>query len=208
VSEKQEEKVLVVPTELFHELGHFQGFSEEVNHYRERLLDPQVVRFLPRGQVEEDPGYKQLIPYLLFCFVDQQRKTHIFHYVRGTGQGEGRLHRKRSVGVGGHISSTDVNEEKADPYREGLMREMQEEVVVNTPYTEQCVGLINDDQTEVGKVHLGIVHRFDVQKPEVTPRESEIIESGFVPVDRLLEDLDGFETWSSICLKSLFGQIH
>jgi predicted NUDIX family phosphoesterase len=68
------------------------------------------------------------------------------------------------------------------------------------------VGLINDDQTEVGQVHLGIVHVFDVEQPTVEPRESELISCGFRPVAELLADTTGFETWSSICLEAIFGQ--
>ncbi len=65
--------------------------------------------------------------------------------------------------------------------------------------------MINDDETEVGKVHLGVVHLFTVAEPKVSPREDEIIEAGFVPVNEMLEQLDEFESWSSICLKALFG---
>jgi predicted NUDIX family phosphoesterase len=67
------------------------------------------------------------------------------------------------------------------------------------------VGLINDDESEVGRVHLGVVHLLDVDQPAVEPRESEIIEAGFRPVSELLADLSRFETWSQICLKALFA---
>jgi predicted NUDIX family phosphoesterase len=131
----------------------------------------------------------------------------LFEYTRGTGMGEGRLHRKRSVGIGGHISAVDAAAGAGDdPYEEGMRRELDEEVVIQTPYTMRCVGLINDDQTEVGKVHLGVVHLVDVERPAVFPRESEILESGFRPVETLLADLSGFETWSKICLEALFGK--
>ena len=83
---------------------------------------------------------------------------------------------------------------------------MEEEVVIGTPYSADCVGLINDDETDVGKVHLGVVHIFDVETPEIEPREDEIINSGFVPVQQLLANLDGFESWSQICLPALFNQ--
>ncbi len=73
-------------------------------------------------------------------------------------------------------------------------------------YTDRCVGLINDDETEVGKVHLGVVHVFDVETPDVLPRETEIIDAGFRPVAELLADLEGFESWSRICLQALFGE--
>jgi predicted NUDIX family phosphoesterase len=77
-------------------------------------------------------------------------------------------------------------------------------VVVETPYESRCVGLINDDQTDVGSVHLGVVHVFDVEKPAVRPREPDIIQSGFLPVREILKDLEDFETWSQICLEALF----
>ena len=130
----------------------------------------------------------------------------MFQYTRGTGQGEGRLHRKRSVGIGGHISAIDaIDNGGGNPYEEGMRRELEEEVAVESPYTARCVGLINDDQTEVGTVHLGLVHLIDVAEPAVRPREPEIIECGFRPVEAILADMTGFETWSQICMKALFG---
>lgn len=200
------ERVLVVPTEIFHQLGHFQGFSNEVDRYLEVLFRPEHISYRPRNEVEEDPGYKQLIPYVIFQHRDGDDRLTVFQYTRGTGQGEGRLHRKRSVGIGGHISSLDAEAgQSGDPYREGMQRELDEEVAIETPYDARCVGLINDDETEVGRVHLGVVHLFDCRRPGVRPRESEIIESGFRPVDEVLADLSGFETWSQICLAALFG---
>jgi predicted NUDIX family phosphoesterase len=152
--------------------------------------------------MEIDPSFKQLIPYVIFRHTDAEGRESVFAYVRGKGQGERRLHAKRSIGIGGHISSDDSAEINA--YDEGLRRELAEEVEIDTPYRESCVGLINDDETEVGKVHLGVVHIFDVETPAVRPRESEIIEAGFRPVRELLADLDGFESWSRICLEALF----
>ena len=200
------ERVLVVPTELFHRLGHFQGFSPEVDHYLDELLGSQHTSYRPRGEVEVDPGFKQLIPYVIFRHIDDQGRVTVFQYTRGTGQGEGRLHSKRSVGIGGHISAVDADSNGGgNPYEEGMRRELEEEVAIDTPYTAQCVGLINDDQTEVGSVHLGVVHIFDVQRPAVRPNESEIIESGFRPVEEILADMSAFETWSQICMRALFG---
>ena len=93
---------------------------------------------------------------------------------------------------------------QADPYSEGMRRELAEEVIIDTPYRERCVGLINDDQTEVGKVHLGVVHVFDVERPTIRPLESEIMDAGFATPIELLDDLDSFESWSQICLKAIF----
>jgi predicted NUDIX family phosphoesterase len=202
----QSEQILVVPTELFHRLGYFQGFTAQVDRYLDKLLDPANTSFRPRGEMEQDASYKQLIPYCIFRYRDEDGCESIFQYTRGTGQGEGRLHRKQSVGIGGHISLDDTAAFGADPYNEGLRRELDEEVFIETRFRGRCVGLINDDQTEVGRVHLGVVHLFDVDEPQVTPRESELIESGFRPVERLLADMSRFETWSAICLESLFAK--
>jgi predicted NUDIX family phosphoesterase len=198
------EHVLVVPTPVFHGLGHFQGFTREIGRYLPELTQPRHVSYRPRHEVEEDPGYKQLIPYVIFRHLRGGRTT-LFAYTRGSGQGEGRLHRKRSVGIGGHISSGDAATPGANVYEEGLRRELREEVIIDTAVRESCVGLINDDETPVGQVHLGVVHIFDVETPSVQPREQEMFECGFQPVEELLKDLPAFETWSQICLRALFA---
>lgn len=205
MSDVHGEQILVVPTAVFHRLGYFQGFSADAERYLDELLLPEHTSFRPRGLMEQDPSFKQLIPYGIFRHRDAAGNDTIFQYTRGTGQGEDRLHRKRSVGIGGHISLVDASSAGGDPYREGLRREVEEEIFIDSPYDQRCVGLINDDETEVGRVHLGVVHLFDVEEPAVRPRESELIACGFRPVDELLADLDGFESWSKICLEALFG---
>ena len=93
----------------------------------------------------------------------------------------------------------------ATPIRKEIRRELEEEVILATPYTSQCVGLINDDQTPVGRVHLGVVYRFDLDQPAVRARESDIVNCRFRPVEDILADLAGFETWSQISMRALFG---
>ncbi len=201
------ERVLVVPTELFHRLGHFQGFNADVDRYLDELLSPEHTSYRPRNEMEEDPSFKQLIPYVVFQHTDAAGARTVFQYTRGTGQGERRLHSKRSIGVGGHISSDDADGSgDLHPYEEGMQRELDEEVIIESSFKQHCVGLINDDETEVGQVHLGVVHLFKVDHPHVRPREREIIDAGFQPVAELLDDLEGFESWSQICLQSLFAR--
>ena len=199
-----EEHVLVIPTQVFHSLGYFQGFCTNVNHYRDIFLDTKNIQFRPRNEVETDPHFKQLIPYMIFCHTDSSGNIHIFQYVRGKGMGESRLHQKRSIGVGGHITTEDQNQHSGDTYREGMLRELHEEVILHTTFTEQCVGLINDDSTEVGRVHLGIVHRLDVTEPNIISNESDLIESGFIPLGELRTYRNQMESWSSISLDALF----
>lgn len=191
------EHVLVVPTLLFHEIGYFQGFHENVTPYLKTLLDPAHTRYMPRDLAEQDPSYKQLIPYCIFRHGDD-----IFCYTRGTAQGEARLHAKRSIGVGGHISTVD-RDSSAEPYAAGMQRELDEEIEISTTYSSRMFGLLNDDLTEVGKVHLGVVHIFELNAPQVAPREKSMIKAGFVPLAQLVQEKDQFETWSQICLDFL-----
>src|SRR5919109_943677 len=126
-----EERILVVPTALFYKLGYFQGFSPNVARYLPQLLEGEHLDYRPRGQMEDDPSFKQLIPYALFRWTDADGTVHLFEYQRGSGQGERRLHAKRSVVVGGHISAIDaVIGHSRDVYHEGMRRELEEEVAI------------------------------------------------------------------------------
>ena len=114
--------------------------------------------------------------------------TQYFSYTRGGGQGEARLRTKRSIGVGGHIASTDGEHGDNASYEAGMLRELKEEVAISGDFTSRCVGLINDDATPVGSVHLGIVHILELQSPEVESREVDLLECGFQSSEKLLAD--------------------
>ena len=192
-----EEHVLSVPTAIFHEAGVFHGLSGRVDHYLPCLLDPKHWIFLPRSKAENDPSYKQLIPYVVLRHGDQ-----VYHYLRGQGAGEKRLRALRSIGVGGHINPLD-GATGANPYRQALLRELAEEIYLETTYEERCLGLINDDSTPVGQVHLGIVHIFDLAEPRARRREADLTQDGFAPLAELLKCKHEFETWSQFVLEHL-----
>jgi predicted NUDIX family phosphoesterase len=194
----QQEQVMVVETKLFNDCGHFQGFRNDREQYLQVLLEN--TQYLPRDEMEQDPSFKQLIPYCIFQYIDGDGMPHIFQYTRGKGGGEKRLKAKKSIGIGGHISSLDAGEDS--PYDEGMARELEEEVSIETDYTQELVGLINDDETEVGKVHLGVVHLFTVDKPLVRSLETQIADAGFKPLAEILEDIDSYEPWSQFCLET------
>ncbi|MGE3803243.1 MAG: phosphoesterase [Gemmataceae bacterium] len=197
MADKSAERILVVPTALLHELGVFQGFCADLERYLPGLLDPAAGSYRLRRDMEEDPSFKQLIPYVVLRWQDQ-----IFHYTRGKGATETRLQALRSIGVGGHISADDANLFEA-PYREALFREVNEEVHLETAYEERCLGLINDDATPVGQVHLGIVHVFELKEPKVRRREQALTRSGFAPLAELRQERGQFETWSQFVLEVL-----
>jgi predicted NUDIX family phosphoesterase len=76
---------------------------------------------------------------------------------RTTRQTEARLHDKYSLGVGGHINDTDVSGGIAAIIQSGMRRELEEEIRLESEQTCALVGIINDDSTEVARVHLGFV---------------------------------------------------
>jgi predicted NUDIX family phosphoesterase len=198
-----QEDVLVVPRALFDRAGAFQGFCADTAAYLPLLLDPQHTSWRPRATVEEDPSFKQLIPYCLLCWRAEDGGMRYFAYTRGGGQSEARLRAKRSVGIGGHISSTDGEHGDDTSYDAGMRRELDEEVAIGGGWKASCVGLINDDSNAVGSVHLGIVHILELEKPAVSSRESELVECGFESLESLLSARDRFETWSQITLDAL-----
>lgn len=196
-----EEHVLVIPESRLSLLGDFSGFRPFHQPDLDALLNPEFMEFRPRSTVEEDPTFKQLIPYaILQAEVDGVKK--IFQYTRGKGQGEKRLHAKLSIGIGGHISREDADSN--DLYRSGMMRELTEETIIEAPYEEQLVGFIYDDTSAVGRVHLGVVHLLTLQSPAARAREAELVDSGFEAIELIKSNIDRFEVWSQLCLKNLF----
>lgn len=199
----QEEHILVIPESVINEIGKIEGFEADVDRFLDPILESDQLSFQPRSQMETDPSYKQLIPYVLLEWTDNDGVTRLFTYTRGGGSGEARLHAKRSVGIGGHISREDAAG-GADPYSTGMQRELAEEVQLESNYRESRDGLIYDPSNDVGKVHLGVVHRFVLQQPEVKSNEADLAEGGFVSLDELRQQMDRLETWSQLAINALF----
>ena len=195
-----DENVLVVRRSLFDELGSFQGLNFEPQKYLDALLSRGNNFFIPRAAAENDPEHKQIIPYAIIACGDR-----ILHYVRGKKAGEQRLVAKGSIGIGGHMNDEDESlfawDEKA--YRAGVEREVSEEIKIETNFEDRIVALLNDDTTEVGRVHLGIVHLFRLIEPKVEKREAMITSLAFLTKDELRARRDILETWSQICVDSL-----
>ncbi len=197
---KSEEQILVVRRELFDRLGSFQGLCPKVDHYLQAMLLKENNFFVPRPAAEDDPSLKQLIPYAVF-----RHGGKILHYTRGAKSGEKRLVAKGSIGIGGHINDTDESLFSFDQsaYHNAVRREIAEELRISGGFAERAVALLNDDSTEVGRVHLGVVHLVDLETPEVRAGEKAIAELGFATRDELLARRDSLETWSQIVLDGL-----
>jgi len=195
-----EENVLVIKRSLFDQLGSFQGLNFEPGKYLQAILSRGNNFFLSRPKAETDPTHKQIIPYVLLAHGGK-----VLHYVRGKKAGEQRLVAKGSIGIGGHMNEGDESLFALDEaaYRGGVEREVGEEIAIKTKFEDRIVALLNDDSTEVGQVHLGVVHVFKLDEPKVEKREAMITNLAFLGKEELTARRDSLETWSQICLDSL-----
>ncbi|MGB8340636.1 MAG: hypothetical protein WCE51_03525 [Chthoniobacterales bacterium] len=194
------ENVLVIRRSLFDQLGSFHGLNFEPKRHLDTMLARGNNYFLARPTAEKDPTHKQIIPYAILACGDR-----VVHYIRGKKAGEQRLVAKGSIGIGGHMNDEDESlfawDEHA--YRAGVEREVNEEVQIETPFEDRIVALLNDDTTEVGRVHLGVVHVFRLEEPKVQKREAMITSLAFLTKGELLERRENLETWSQICVDHL-----
>jgi predicted NUDIX family phosphoesterase len=196
-----DENVLVFPRSLFERLGVFQGFNPDVNHYLPTILDKKNNSFQPRAQAETNPDFKQIIPYVLIT----DGKS-ILHYVRGKKAGEQRLVAKGSIGIGGHIDEEEDRSLFADglqTFQDAVKREVCEELTIQGEFNARPVGLINDDSTEVGRVHFGVVHILFCKPEQVKKNEQVITQVEFISIEELKTKRGQMESWSQLCLDNL-----
>ena len=198
----QEEQVLVIERKVVERIGMFNGLMFDVDRYLREIFVQGVPCFMNRAQVEKNPAYKQLIPYVIMSCGDKY-----ISYVRGKRAGETRLVGNRSIGIGGHINPPDnmplFDTNFYETYLAAVEREVAEEVSIEAGHTNHIVALLNDESNDVGSVHLGIVHYWKLDAPNVSRREQMITQMTFMTAAELLEVFDTMETWSGLCVKNL-----
>jgi predicted NUDIX family phosphoesterase len=186
-----EEQILVVPRSALFSRGSFRGVSTDgLDEYYARVR--QHGFFKRRGDVEDDPSLKQIIPYLV---VSQDGRVMLFQ--RTNRGGEGRLHGLFSIGVGGHVAQGDAPG-PADAVREGMRRELEEELSLAGGWSARLVGVLNDDDNPVGQVHFGLVHVVDVPTGPVTIRETDRLTGRLASSAEVHEAYSRMETWSQL----------
>lgn len=151
-------------------------------------------RFMRRGDAEEDPSFKQVIPYLVLR--DGERW---FLMRRTQAGGDARLHDLHSIGVGGHLNPGDGD------VAGGLRREWREEVAADFEPAFEPLGLLNDDTTAVGRVHVGFVYVADAGGRPVTIRETDKLVGSFVTTSEVAQVRDSLETWSRLAFDVIAG---
>jgi predicted NUDIX family phosphoesterase len=195
------EQVLVVERKLLERVGLFHGLSFDVEKYLPILFEPGAPRFMLRSKAETHRSFKQLIPYVII-----HAGNKFLSYVRGKAGGEKRLVGNRSIGIGGHINPVDelpLFGDLREAYHGAVDREVAEEVDIAPPRMKRTVALLNDDTTEVGQVHLGIVHCWTLAAPEVNKREQMITQLAFMSAFELRSARHELESWSQFCVDHL-----
>ena len=188
------EQVLVVKREKIEKFiaGKNGLITENVPELLEIIRNEH--EYMPRAEAEEQPAFKQIIPYVILRQGDK-----IFVTRRLNKGGEARLHGKISIGVGGHINPVD---EQGDMLMKGLWREIHEEVELHS-HGELCsCGFINDDSNSVGSVHLGACFTLETEGA-VKVKETEKLEGLWMTLPELEENYDYMETWTQIALEVL-----
>lgn len=191
------ENVLTVERKLIEQYIPHSGISgENCNKVVDIILSNH--QFVPRQEAEVDTSRKQIIPYVVIC-----RGNEIFATRRLKKGGESRLHGLISLGIGGHINP-EADGDGTDVLSRGMLREIEEEVNITNFGALTARGMINDDENDVGKVHLGLFFTLEAQG-EVTVKETEKLEGFWIPRERLSEFSGNMETWSQLVVSAFFN---
>ncbi|WP_411841930.1 DNA mismatch repair protein MutT [Salinicoccus sp. HZC-1] len=202
---KFDEQILVVPrSDIFDgEKNAFNGFiGKKDARYKEIVSTFSGFEVKRRGDMEEDPSYKQLISYVI---IKSDSDDSTLLYKRLGGGGEARLHGLLSIGVGGHMNDVPEVSDIGSKLSVNAERELEEEVGLSADAVKdmEIMGLINDDDNEVGKVHIGLVLSVKVDPSTVASKEEDTLELIWEK-DESLADMSPYESWSELIIRDAY----
>ncbi|MBI2266634.1 MAG: phosphoesterase [Armatimonadetes bacterium] len=189
-----EEQVLVVPRVRLFSGEAFFGFSGG-NPEKYLAVVKAYRSFRDRSSVEHDPSWKQIIPYVVLTWNDR-----IFATRRLSTQTEERLHNLISVGIGGHINPCDGTGD--DVLERAMLRELEEEMILPWKPEASLAGFLNDDTTDVGSVHFGLVYRIECPAPDVAVRERDKMIGEFLTFGEARSRVKQMESWSRFVVEA------
>jgi len=196
-----DELVLVVKRDYILKNGSWQGlkkFNDKDDNFSEKSYLNMILEkkeFHPRSLMEQDENYKQIIPYLIFKYNDK-----VFLMQRNSNSTESRLKNKFTFGIGGHINESDI---KGESIFDWSKREFEEEVHYNGNYTIDALGIINDDHSTVGKVHLGFVFILNGDNQDIKVK-SELKSGNLYTKEECKIFFDNLESWSQMVFDYIF----
>ncbi|MFO7575725.1 MAG: hypothetical protein R6W67_11280 [Bacteroidales bacterium] len=193
-----EESVFAIPTDdlwkilTYKGTGLIRGGSDVLNRIVQHGL------FRRRSNLEEDPFFKQIIPYAIIS-----NRESFYLFKRTSGQTEKRLHNKLHLGVGGHMNPGASNEPDAEYLINELKRELFEEIkLLNGCFIEdiEFIGFINDDSISVSSVHLGLLYDIHVSTKDIVISETDKMTAVWIEKTDLVEYYGEMETWTKIAI--------
>ncbi|GAC1333189.1 MAG: phosphoesterase [Candidatus Dormibacteria bacterium] len=190
----------MVPRAAIFPDGAWHGF---IDHDLDRYLEVIASRFefRRRGEVEEDPAFQQVIPYVVFRHNDRYFLTR-----RLKESSEKRLRHLYSLGVGGHINREDLSQDPGvDPVVAGLRREFEEEVIYEGQWSHRMIGLLNDDSNDVSRVHLAVVFEVTGDRPEIAIRETGKLDGELLSLEEMKIYYLDMESWSQLIYDHLLA---
>ena len=188
------EEILVISTKsLFSEVKSWQGINTNNFDAVIQFIQNNLC-FMPRAHAETNFAYKQIIPYVLFTFDNK-----LFVMQRKPNASEQRLASKFSLGIGGHIRQDDIQQNNIFQW---ALREFHEEVTYNGTLTYKIIGILNDDSSDVGKVHLGIIWLINGDSAKISIKDEH--KNGILlTIDECAKLYENMENWSKICFNFL-----
>lgn len=203
MGDKEDQLIMVIPVDvLFVNNSYFQGFKphSQIEDYESRILEYK--KFMRRGDAERDHSYKQPVGYAVIYNPETKK---VYTYKRATHKedyNETRLHGRWSIGIGGHVEK-DID--KADNIiHSSLLREVDEEVIINGSQNIKVIGYINDDNDDVGKVHFGVLYLIETDSDDVFPNDAESVHGQMMSLEEIRQIKSSpdsvLEGWSEIAL--------
>jgi len=189
-----DELVFAIPTDALWNLITYkeQGLIKENIDVLKGVVQKGLFR--KRGELEEDPSYKQIIPYAIIS-----NKDSFYLFKRTSSQREKRLHNKLHLGVGGHMNPGSSKEADEQYLISELKRELFEEVkLLNACLIEdiEFIGFLNDDSIPVGRVHIGLLYNIHVSNKDVIINETDKMTANWIDKSDLVDFYEEMETWS------------
>lgn len=215
------EAVLCAPESRFRNILTFQGIDGDFRAIVPRLLADSY--YVNRSFAEDRNDGKQFITYVLvqcghrLLSFRRSYLSRAAEFLRGA----------KCVGFGGHVSAADNDIFSSTDH--GLetcaRRELSEELVFAKGNTErsrtsyatvslfrntplECLGVLNDDSSEVGRRHVAVVYRAWISDwPEaqaLEKGESSLRTLAWIDLTRSKIDITEYEYWSQLCLRRYY----
>jgi len=202
MANKDDEQILVVKSDIIFTKGKWQGLKTDNLDYYIDLIKKNC-EFKRRGDMENDPSWQQIIPYIIFNYQD---KYFIYNYLENVG--EKRLVNNYQIGVGGHINKEDIEEGK-DILETGMMREWNEEVDFKGNILEKkLIGILKDDSRPVERAHIGLVYNFIGDNSEIFVKETDKIVGELVDLENIGTYIKGNPgVWIQIVYKEYLSKL-